>query len=83
MKIALGSMLSTTRANLSVGPPFDLAIYRNDSLVFSEHRIEADSAYLTDIQHRFVKHMFGALDELPPSPGARTEVIAPGPLGPP
>ena len=68
MKIAVGSMLSTTRANLSVGPPFDLAIYRNNSLVFDEHRIEADSAYLADIQHRFVKHMFGAVDELPAIP---------------
>ena len=68
MKIALGSMLSTTRANLSVGPPFDLAIYRNDSLVFDEHRIEADSSYLVDIQHRFVKHLLGALDELPAIP---------------
>ena len=68
MKIALGSMLSTTRANLSVGPPFDLAIYRNDSLAFDEHRIEADSAYLADIQHRFVKHLMGAIDELPDVP---------------
>ncbi len=67
-KIALGSMLSTTRANLSVGPPFDLAVYRNDSLTFDEHRIEADSAYLADIQHRFVEHLMGALDELPAIP---------------
>jgi putative proteasome-type protease len=67
-KIALGSMLSTTRANLSVGPPFDLAVYRNDSLSFDEHRIEADSDYLVEIQHRFVTHLMGALDELPPIP---------------
>ncbi len=67
-KIALGSMLSTTRANLSVGPPFDLAVYRNGSLSFDEHRIEADSDYLVEIQHRFVKHLMGALDELPPIP---------------
>jgi putative proteasome-type protease len=67
-KIALGSMLSTTRANLSVGPPFDLAIYRNDSLVFNVHRIEADSDFLTDIQERFVQHLFEALGELPPIP---------------
>lgn len=68
IKIALGSMLSTTRANLSVGPPFDLAIYRNDALEFHEHRIEADSDYLNDIQQRFVQHLFEALDELPPIP---------------
>jgi putative proteasome-type protease len=67
-KIALGSMLSTTRANLSVGPPFDLAIYRDDTLQFDEHRIEAESDYLTDIQERFIQHLFEALDELPPIP---------------
>lgn len=67
-KLALGSMLSTTSANLSVGPPFDLAIYRNDALRFDEHRIEADSEYLIDIQQRFVQHLFEALDELPPIP---------------
>lgn len=67
-KLALGSMLSTTRANLSVGPPFDLAVYRNDSLSFAEHRIEADSAYLIELQHRFVKYLMGALDELPAIP---------------
>ncbi len=68
IKIALGSMLSTTQANLSVGPPFDLAIYRNGALSFHEHRIEADSAYLTDIRQRFVQHLFEALGELPPIP---------------
>jgi len=68
IQIALGSMLSTTRANLSVGPPFDLAIYRNDALAVHEHRIEADSEYLTDIQQRFVQHLFEALGELPPIP---------------
>jgi putative proteasome-type protease len=67
-KIALGSMLSTTRANLSVGPPFDLAVYHNDSLRFDEHRIEADSQYLAEIQDLFVRHLLDALDELPPIP---------------
>jgi putative proteasome-type protease len=69
-KLALASMMSTTRSNLSVGPPFDLAVYRNDSLSFDEHRIEADSQYLADIQQRFVKHLFSALDDLPPIPWA-------------
>lgn len=67
-KIALGSMLSTTRANLSVGPPFDLAVYHNESLAFAEHRIEAESEYLAEIQHLFVRHLFGALAELPQIP---------------
>lgn len=68
IKLALASMMSTTRSNLSVGPPFDLALYRNESLSFDEHRIEADSEYLAEIQQRFVQHLFQALDDLPPIP---------------
>ena len=67
-KIALGSMLSTARANLSVGPPFDLALYRNDSLSFDEHRIEADSEYLAEFQQRSSRTSWVRLDELPPIP---------------
>lgn len=71
-KVALGSMLSTTRANLSVGPPFDLGVYRADSFEVDQHRIEADSSYLRDLQAVFVSHLLGALDELPPIPWQRT-----------
>jgi putative proteasome-type protease len=67
-KLALGSMLSTTRANLSVGPPFDLAVYRNGSQRFDEHRIEADSPYLEELQRSFLDHLLAAVDELPPVP---------------
>jgi hypothetical protein len=37
-------------------------------LSFDEHRIEADSAYLVELQQRFVTHLMGALDELPEIP---------------
>lgn len=67
-KVALGSMLSTTRANLSVGPPYDVGVYATDSLVIDEHRIEADSSYLQDLQRVFTRHLTFALDELPPVP---------------
>jgi putative proteasome-type protease len=68
IKIALGSMLSTTRANLSVGPPYDLAVYRNGSMHYDEHRIEPTSDYLREIQELFVQHLLAAVDELPPIP---------------
>lgn len=68
IKIALGSMLSTARANLSVGPPFDLAVYNNGTLRYDEHRIEPTSEYLAELQQLFIKHLLGALDELPPIP---------------
>jgi len=42
-KIALTSMVSTAGANLSVGPPYDLVIYRNGTFESFEARINADS----------------------------------------
>src|SRR5215213_11586845 len=36
IKVALSSMVSTARANLSVGPPYDIAVYRNGSLRLEE-----------------------------------------------
>ena len=71
-KIALGSMLSTAHANLSVGPPYDLAVYRNGALGFEEHRIEADSAYLDELRTVWVRHLSAAIDELPPISKAKT-----------
>lgn len=67
-KVALGSMLSTAHANLSVGPPYDLALYRNGSLAFEEHRIEANSEYLAELQQVWVRHLLDAIQELPPVP---------------
>lgn len=67
-KIALGSMLSTARANLSVGPPYDLGVYRNGSLKLDEHRIRADSEYLDALGSTFVEHLRAAVDHLPPIP---------------
>ncbi len=71
-KIALGSMLSTARANLSVGPPYDLGVYRNGSFTIDEHRIEADSDYLDALGSTFVEHLQGAIDHLPPIPWQTT-----------
>jgi len=71
-KIALGSMLSTAHSNVSVGPPYDLAIYRNGSLEFNEHRIDADSEYLHELRDIWLQHLMDAIDELPPVPWAST-----------
>jgi putative proteasome-type protease len=61
-------MLGTARANLSVGPPFDLGVYRNGSLTLDEHRIEAGSAYLGELQQVFIDHLLEAFEDLPPIP---------------
>jgi putative proteasome-type protease len=39
IKVALSSMISTANANLSVGPPFDLGVFRNGSIVVEESRV--------------------------------------------
>jgi putative proteasome-type protease len=67
-KIALSSMISTARANLSVGPPYDAAVYRNGSLAVGEVRIEADSPYLAQLEEVWSRHLLAAIGELPPIP---------------
>jgi len=69
-KIALGSMLSTAHANLSVGPPYDAAIYRNGSLDVRELRIEADNAYLAELNRVWVDQLLDSVEHLPPIPPA-------------
>jgi len=68
VKLALCSMVSTARANLSVGPPYDLAIYRNGSLDLVEHRIAPGSEYLACLQTTWVEQMTAVVDQLPPVP---------------
>lgn len=64
-KVALGSMMSTARANLSVGPPYDIAVYSNDSLDIEEARIPPDSPMLDRLREIWERHLMMAIDELP------------------
>lgn len=64
-KIALASMITTARANLSVGPPYDLGVYRADSLDVQEFRITEDSVILRRLLELWEKHIMAALHELP------------------
>ena len=64
-KVALGSMMSTARANLSVGPPYDIAVYSNDSLDMEEARIPPDSPMLGRLREIWERHLLMAIDELP------------------
>jgi putative proteasome-type protease len=68
VKIALGSMMTTARANLSVGPPYDGAIYRNGSLEIDEFRIEADSPYLVELAERWERHVLAGIEAMPDLP---------------
>jgi hypothetical protein len=71
-KIALGSMMSTARANLSVGPPYDLAIYRTNSLEVDEFRITEDSVLLHRLQGLWIKHIWAPSPNCPVWPTSRS-----------
>ena len=59
-------MLSTARANLSVGPPYDIGIYFNESRSLSQFRIESDSPLLEKLRKVWEQHLLNGIAELPP-----------------
>ena len=65
LKIALGSMMSTARANLSVGPPFDAAVYRNGTFDLDEHRFTAESPILGELREVWERNILNAVGQLP------------------
>jgi putative proteasome-type protease len=67
-KISLSSMVSTARANLSVGPPYDAGVYFDGSMDVLEVRIEPDSPYLAELDAVWSRHLVAAIHELPPVP---------------
>ena len=64
-KIALGSMMSTARANLSVGPPYDTAVYRSGTFALDEHRFAAGSPVLEQLREVWERNILHAVAELP------------------
>ena len=75
IRMALSSMVSTAHANLSVGPPYDVGVYRSGTYEVDEYRIGAESGYLDELQDAWVQHMLEAVDRLPAMPtDARREL---------
>jgi putative proteasome-type protease len=64
-KIGLGSMMSTARANLSVGPPYDAAVYRTGSYELDEYRFTSDSVILRELSEVWERHLVNIVNELP------------------
>ncbi len=64
-KVALGSMMSTARANISVGPPYDLGVYHRDNHKVEEYRIEADSPFLRSLQTLWEQTVRSSFAQLP------------------
>jgi putative proteasome-type protease len=65
VKIALGSMMSTARANLSVGPPYDVAVYRDGALDVEELRVAEDSPLLRRLREMWEHLLRDAVAQLP------------------
>ena len=69
VKIGLLSLDSTMRSNLSVGPPIDVAVYRQDTLAIDiRKRIEEDDQYFLNISGRRSKALQEAYRSLPEPP---------------
>jgi putative proteasome-type protease len=64
-KVALSSMVSTAHANLSVGPPYDLGLYRTGTFQLEHVRINAESPFLERLQQTWTHHISAALHQLP------------------
>ena len=73
LKIALVSMDSTMRSNLSVGLPIDIAVIRRDRLATDlVHRIEAGEPYFHDLRERWSTALRAAHMAIPTPPYGRT-----------
>ena len=69
LKIALISMDSTIRSNLSVGPPIDIVLLRRDALRLDvSTRIEANDPYFRDLRERWSKALREAHMAIPAPP---------------
>ena len=66
VKLLMVSFDSTLKANLSVGPPFDLQTYETGSLkVGREKRIEASDPYFNELSSLWGDALRHAFDSLP------------------
>ncbi len=64
-KVALSSMSATAVVNLSVGPPYDLGIYRAGTHELQHIRIDGDSPFLERLSRVWSEHTHAAVDALP------------------
>jgi putative proteasome-type protease len=74
-KIAVGSMMSTARANISVGPPYDAGIFWRATKTFRAFRIQSDSLLLDQISKVWEQHLLNGIADLPAITGVDLEDI--------
>ena len=66
-KYALISLDSTMRSNLTVGPPIDLFVYKNDELdILRQRRFAAKDPDLLEIRTQWEQTLRKGVTELPP-----------------
>jgi putative proteasome-type protease len=68
VKIALLSMNSTMRSNLSVGLPIDMVVIRRGQANYSSVRIEEKDAFFNDLGTLWGKALSDGVDTIPPLP---------------
>ncbi len=65
-RCALVSLDSTMRSNISVGPPFELAIYRNNSLDIDQRlTVQVDSPFYATFQRCWKEGLAKVFEDLP------------------
>jgi putative proteasome-type protease len=65
-RLCIVSLDATSRSNVTVGPPFEVAIYPRDSLVLSQRlKLDADSPLLKKISRRWNLGIRNAFENLP------------------
>ncbi|MEO7807394.1 MAG: 20S proteasome subunit A/B [Steroidobacteraceae bacterium] len=65
-RLALVSLDATMKSNISVGPPLDVAIYRNDELKLAQHlQLDTDSPLLNSMLRRWSEGLLTAFKQLP------------------
>jgi len=65
VKVAISSMLSTARANVAVGPPYDLALYSTGTHALETQRIGADSQSLRALSNAWERMLRSSVTQLP------------------
>ena len=79
LKIALVSMDSTMRSNLSVGLPIDIAVVRRDALQPElVYRIEVGEPYFHDLRERWSTALRAAHMAIPSPPYGKAAPLGPG-----
>ena len=66
LKVVLSSMMSTSRANVSVGPPYDIGIYETGSHQLEEFRVPPGSPALARLEQFWGDRLRDLMDQLPP-----------------